>query len=505
MGNAAQLLEKSLSNLLSNQSKIKELSDYGLLAEYKRLYIAVKYINENSIVPSNARVLDALSSAIDDYSIDSSEFKLATSCAELAILEGMRASIYAVDKLAGDSRKEIKEIEKKKKEIISVAGEILPDALNRVYDILQDYGRDGRIYDSEARLVFNFDSFIDKINKSAHSTSVINNLPTLSTDATIKYRRVVKESAKEFLNLIPSIGRTLSTVVDEGVRRPTIMVNTDVRKLRRANRPEDKNGNLLPSYLDYIRDDGTIVPYNQFLNTPTAKLLKEFKNEREYAHYVSSTAFWAYVSYLETPMSDEAVEVGLPSFSLNELPISGGVDPFDTRRYAQEKLILPKEVYKDAKKSGNLTTQVTKLRNDKILNGAKRAFAGVLSVVVLANSIGWPVSQIYNSIKDSSIGPNDEPNPPQTDDPVTPPEETTPMDNVDVVTPDEIVDNPAEEITPPEETTGPEENITPPETDVVNPGETTTPEENTETPLPGHNNIDDDRREEGTDDSFWFE
>lgn len=506
MENKAKILETSLSSLLSDQSKIKELSNYGLLAEYKRLYLAVKYINQNSIVPVNGRALDALTNAIGHAEISSADFKLATSCAELAILDGLKAAGSSLDSFAIETKKDAKTVAKKKKELVSVAGEILPDALNRVYDILQDYGRNGQIFNADGNVVFDFDVFIEKINKSAHTTSVINNLPSLSVDATEKYRRIVKESAKEFLHLIPEIGRTLSAVVDAGPIRQTVVVNTDVRKLRRANRPKDKNGNLLPSYVDYITDTGAIVPYYHFQSTPTGRLLKEFRNEEEYANYVSSTAFWAYVSYLETPMSAEAVEVGLPSFGLNELSEHDGVDPFDTRRFAKEKLILPKNVYKSAKKSGNATTTITKLRDENIINTANRVIAAALSVVVLANSLGWPINQIVNSIKEgqSNDGPGNTPIDPPVDTPVKPPETTTPEDNnVEIVDPDEIIDNPADDVNPPEETTGPEDVLTPPE--VTTPPEDNPSQDNSETPLPGHNDVDEDRREESTGDSFWFE
>ena len=502
MENKAKNLELSLERLLSNQSKIKELSDYGLLAEYKRLYLAVKYMNTNGIETINGRALDALSSAIGYSSITSAEFKLATSCAELAILDAFKAASYNLDRFGGDTRSEIKISERKKKEIIDVAGQILPDALNRIYDILQDYGRDGKIYDASGNVVFDFESFIDKINKAAHTTSVVNNLPSISVDAAIKYRKVVQENASKFLNMVPIITKNLSTVVETGSVRPTFEVNTYVRRLRRANRPVDKNGNTLPSYLDFVNDDGTIVSYSRFLNTPTAKALKEFRNENEYVNYVSSTGFWSYVSYLESPMSSEAVEVGLPSFGLNELPVSDGVDVFDTRRFPKEKLVLPKDVYKTANRSSNVTTSVTRAKDDKFVKGLNRTVAGILAVAILGNAVAYPVGEMVKAIKNYTpvVDPGVRPSGP-SDDVINPPEVTTPSVDVEKVNPDEIIDNPAENIVPPEETTTPEELPTPPVIEETTPGEADDPE----APVPGHNDIDEDRREESTDNSFWFE
>lgn len=516
MENKAKILETSLANLLSNQEKIKELSNHGLLLEYKRLYLGVKYLNANNIAVANQSSFAALTSAINKNTpIDDAEFKLATSDAELAVLDNLNGALESLSFYGGESRKDRQNLKAREKEAIKVAGEILPDALNRAYDIILDHGQDGKIYDNEGNLIFDFESFIDKINKSAHKTLVVNNLPTLSDEAEKKYKKVVSENAREFLSLLPAIEKKIDELVINGVTKPVIIINTDIRKIRRDNRPVDKKGNLLPSYLDYITDDGKIVSYSEFLNSPTAKLLNEFSNEEEYKNYASSTAFWAYVSHLERPVSKASLEMGNPTFTLK---IEGG----EVKQFAKEKIVLPKNAYKLAKKSGNETTTISKVKNEKVLKALSRVVAGALSVVILAGSIGWSVKEIVESIKEHQTqnGSGNDNTPPVdgTTPPTDTPEQTTPnRDNVDIKdSPDEIVDNPAEEIAPPEEdsTTAPEETTSPEET--TGPEETTTPEEittpeedpskdNPESDVPNHNDIDEERREEETDDSFWFE
>ena len=248
MENKAKNLEKVLNSFLEKEANIEELSKRGSLLEIKRIQLGLRYLNEKNIKLMSADGFGILSRCLNNSEIKSMDMKIAIHVAETSILSSLNGALDALDAFGGETKKEKADAKKIRKEVLLVAGEILPDYLNGAYDLIQDGNGDGKIYDEAGNLIFDLERFFDGVNKIGHKPAVVNNLPTEGQDAEAAFRKLVKENAKDFLLMIPAIekevGASVVKISDGLVPRDKVDVDTRIRKFRRENRPVDKKGNL---------------------------------------------------------------------------------------------------------------------------------------------------------------------------------------------------------------------------------------------------------------------
>lgn len=469
-------LNNKINAFLEDEANISALEKSGNLLEFKRASLAVKYLIEKNIAltddAKNAEV--SFSLFVDKQNKKYLDEKIALMgiqsmvlsnlVSNKAILEGM--SVVLEDKA------EQKATKKAIQEIDVIAEQIMPDYLLNAYSVIKSMNKLAVIYNQNDEMVFDFDKFFDSINQSARNTYPVNNSPTFNSDVEAKFKKTVRENLDGFMGILPDVIEKQKRALLENERapKPVSKVNSDIRKLRRESRPIDWNGEEYPSYLDYIKDDGNFVSFEEFQNTPTARVFNEFDNQEDYVNYVTSSKFAQYVEYLEQPLKSREIKNGTPYFVVKkkgsdykvqdgeELSDYATDDYSEVGRYPKEIVYLPKKEYKAVKDDEFITARFAKIKNEKVLNAMKKVVAGAMAVVILANALGTPVKEVLDSVKGNEVV-----------DPIVPPAPPTPVTPVDPIipitpvnpTPDtnnkntevktdqsEIKDNPAHEITP---------------------------------------------------------
>jgi len=397
-------LYSQINAYLSKKENVESLKKSGLYTEYKRVQLAVKYIIDKNITRADdgELILRWLNTAEKTHrSYDTDKRLLMTM--ETMVLSNLKSEID-IQKAAMKDPSNKKSAEKKIREMTSVAGEILPDYLTHAYAQIKAMNDTVKIRNIEGKELYDLDRFFEGVRKSTRKSYVIDNLPTFDREVEEKCREVIKENAAGFIEIFEDVARTAAKADLDRIHSPKEKrhVSSKVRKYRRSLRPLDINGDELPSYLDYITDNGELLSFAEFQNTPSYKVNKEFKTEQEYNSYVSSSAFARYISYLEQPLTPEAEDNGTPSF---KYPDTG-------RNYPKEKIILPKKQYKLTRNIENETVDITKIRNERNLETLKKIVAGALSVTLLVNALGWPVREVVKSIKsDAQVEPQPQPQP----------------------------------------------------------------------------------------------
>lgn len=314
-----KLLSERLNALLSDSEIAAFLKRKNLLMQSKKLAIALMFVEEEGIEVSDLKHLSFFMEFLekvpsedfkekypDEKGIDgfmvSDVFRT-----QFKVLEAIKGTVDYIDQqlaVQDLNRKDKKALADKRALCVGVAGEILPYYVNNAYNILQSSGLSTKIYDEQNYYVWDLDQMFDGSNRLLIHEATFNNLPYYSHQTEKKYLESISKDAEVFLNmsqaLFDACEQWLSRVFIEDEEK--LIVNSNVRRFRRANRPANKNGELLPSYLDYLTDDGKIVPFEEFKKSATYRVFELFETEEEYNNFVKSNEFRSYVSYLETPL-----------------------------------------------------------------------------------------------------------------------------------------------------------------------------------------------------------
>ena len=456
-------LNARMDEFIANEENVQALTSSGNLMEFKRVHLAVKFLVENQISLTNDNQIAELSfGAMENPDRTEKDEKSALRTIEAMVIGNLKAERDVQQWRASDDKKAKRAANKLIAQIDTVAGQIMPDYIANAYAVIKAGNKSAEIKNEEGEIVFDLDKFFAAVRKSASKPAVVNNLPTYERDVEAKFRKVVKENVVGFLSAFEYISKQEASAAVElaGAGKVQRLVNSDIRKLRRRNRPVDSKGDLLPSYLDYINDDGSFVQYEQFKNTPSWRVYGDV-TEEDYKAYVLSRDFSQLVGILEQPLSSETLANEVPSFKIekngNELRIAEEVDYSDYAvggytelgDFAKEPVILPKKTYKLAKRVENETVEVSKLKgeHEKLAKNLKRVGAGVLAAAILATAIGLTVKQFTGDKEDTPIVQGPESDTTTPDEPVKP--ELPTYNNTEVKdNAEDIKNNPALEITP---------------------------------------------------------
>ena len=496
--------QEQLNNILNKyKSGELELSNEFTRADFlecARINIALQFLIENDLELQRPYEKVFLSDVINGQT-DPVVMSSAQADILLAII-GIKndANVYRtmVDENNQKDKKEKKEAISKlddlSKKATLVAQEIMPDFLLNSYQVLHGTNASTKVYDEENYQIFDLDAFMKGVAKAGKVSPVFEvkthgaRQAKMSKQAEAKLRAITKENIEEFLTLVPSVYQATVSVGQqywEGLKfsqaEETFVFNPQVREVRRKNRPQDKVGNLLPSYLDYFSEtENRILTYEEFKNTPTYNVFKPFATEEEYNEFINSSEFLGHASYLENPVkfvsrlnyntfatSNDLNKMEKQTWIFNKerdaeykewknsmwtletresvdgrseyrLPISDesdfympGEKMFITAGYfAKEEIVLPAKYYHKAKRisKNNPTVQVKKLQNEKALNIARKIGAGVLALSILVNATGFAVKEGIEDAKDLVESIKDALNKEQPSTPESPeqPEQTGP-------------------------------------------------------------------------------
>lgn len=472
-------LDSELDKFLKDEDNISALKRAGSLAEFKRTKLAVQYVIEkNLVLADDAKNADGIFVEFLDVSkrkyVDQQTALMAIQSMVLSSLASGKTYLEGMAVASGD-KKEQKTAQKAIKEIRAVAGQVMPDYLVNTYSFIKSVNsKEGsaKIYNQRYELVFDFDEFFRTIQESARKNYPVSNLLSLDSDTEAKYRKVVSENIDGFLNILPDVVTKQKRAILEFERtpKPVSKVNSSIRAIRRENRPLNNECEELPSYLDYIKDDGNFVSFEEFKKSPSARVFNEFENEEDYVAYVTSSKFAQLVEYMEQPIKPEQITAKVPTFVVEQkgkvfqVQDSNDASDYGTNgfviigEYPKEQVILPKSEYKTVKGDEFITAEYSKIKNERALNAMKKVIAGATALVILANTLGAPVKEIVESVRGEEVVdpitpiepviPVDPVNPVNPINPVKPNPDTE-YKNTEVKTdPSEIKDNPAHEITP---------------------------------------------------------
>ena len=516
-------LDAKLDKFFADESKAVSMTENGR-RELQRAHVAVKFLVANGISASDNGE-NAMKAFATLHTGTRKEEQAVLREVQSMILVNLQSARAMQEFVATESKQAKKSADKKIAQIDSVASQIMPDYVLNTYEIVKYAALSSEIKNADGDVVLDLEKLFAAVRKSASKPATIKALPTYEKAVAEKLTAIVRQNIVAFLGCaqdIAKLEKAATSKVNRKERNKTTF-HSDIRKVRRENRPVNKAGEpSLPSYLDYINDDGTFVSYEDFKNTPSYKVYGEV-SEEDYQRYVNSREFSQLVSILESPLSDRVVDE-VPSFTIVEngadLKVAENIDDAEWDKsavivgeFAKEPVVLPKKEYRASRNVENETVEVTKLPSAGLSSKAKkRILAGVLALTILAAAIGL-------TAKHFSGNDGEEPVIEET----TTPEDTTtepqgPTFNNTEVKEDvsDIKDNPAHEITPEVDNMGENGTIIPNVPETESSEETTTPEDTTtettesdpsydqpDTPPAGDNGIGSDKKNETDEDEFF--
>lgn len=436
-----------LNALLKSKSVCDGLSSMQKLNEVKKIQVAMAFVEKYNIESENLKLsFNLLCDTLDNISEEADY-----STVERVVLVTQGEILTLAYNVVNAEASEGSSLKKQKADAISVASHVLPDFLNNMYVYMDKYGMSKEIKGEDGEVVFDYDEFFAAIGKLAVHEKGVNNLTTFSKETTKRYRKVIEGKTESLLVVVPYLTR-----VDLSSKRAEIFSKNDknsydvkVRKFRYYSRPSNKEHELLPSYLDYVTLENTIVPFEEFKATPSYAQVP-FESEKEYLNFVNSDVFKKYVSYLET------ANITLEEFDANK-HFELAVNPSKNEDYelVDDRLsdysalttvgYFPKEVvyldkydYKNAKDSATCSTIINKQKNQQAIDRAKRIGAGTLAALIIAMAISVvPISLMINESTEAEQ--------PSIEETETPSEEPEDSLNVEDVTPEELPKNPSED------------------------------------------------------------
>lgn len=356
-----------------------------------------------------------------------------------------------------------------------------------------------------------------------------NPIPQISDKKRKVFEKSVRKYNDKFLYVVNEVCDYVKNCEIQDEKIYSTKLARMVREFRRENRPVDKEGNMFPSYLDFINNDGTFVSYDEFLNSPSSVIYKSLvcedkeEGEKKFNKFVKSPEFMRAVRAMESAVDEGYIEGnGLQDkvFALyvdknGNLTLEKGEESDSdfahpdegenelVGKFPKEVVLVSKEIYKKDKIESNDTSVVTPIKNKSTM--ATIAKASALVVLVAGIAVGGVLG--YKKCNEKT------PAEPPYVDPVTPDDPKTDPDkkpNYEVVDPDQVRHNPAEDIDEPEEEPSEDENK--PADEPENPENPENPDDNKEdegkdeTPdVPTDDKINEGRKDENKEDDFWLE